>query len=137
MTTALIVLPLAAALVVWLLPLPGRAAGGLALLAALAELTLWAVVLGGFDFEQGLQLENQRSWFSDLDVSYHVGLYGFSLWLTGLAIVVCRRRSATRSGPAGSAGAPTTGCCSSSPVRLSVCSRPRICCSSTSSSRRC
>jgi NADH-quinone oxidoreductase subunit M len=89
MTTTLIVLPLAAALVVWLLPLPGRAAGALALLAALAELTLWAVALGGFDFDRGLQLENQRSWFSDLDVSYHVGLYGFSLWLTGLTIVVC------------------------------------------------
>ena len=40
MTTALIVLPLAAALVVWLLPLPGRAAGALALLAALAEVVL-------------------------------------------------------------------------------------------------
>jgi len=37
MTTALIILPLAAALVVWLLPLPARAAGTLALLAALAE----------------------------------------------------------------------------------------------------
>jgi ABC-2 type transport system permease protein len=38
MTTALIALPLVAALIVWLLPLPGRAAGALALLAALALL---------------------------------------------------------------------------------------------------
>ena len=50
---------------------------------------LWAVVLGGFDFEQGLQLEDQQSWFSDLGVSYHVGFFGFSLWLAGLTIVVC------------------------------------------------
>ncbi len=55
MTTALIILPLAAALVVWLLPLPGRVSGVLALLVALAEVALWAVVLGGFDFGQGLQ----------------------------------------------------------------------------------
>ena len=88
MTTALIVLPLAAALVVWLLPLPARAAGTLALLAALAEVVLWAVVVGGFDFQQGLQLENEQSWFSDLGVSYHVGFYGFSLWLAGLTVVV-------------------------------------------------
>ncbi len=89
MTTALIVLPLAAALVVWLLPLPGRAAGMLALLAALAEVALWAVAVGRFDFEQGLQLEDRQSWFSDLGVSYHVGFYGFSLFLAGLTVVVC------------------------------------------------
>jgi NADH-quinone oxidoreductase subunit M len=87
-TTALIILPLAAALVVWLLPLPGRAAGGIALLAALAEVALWAVALGGFGFEQGLQLEDRQSWFSDLGVSYHVGFFGFSLWLAGLTVVV-------------------------------------------------
>ena len=89
MTTALIVLPLAAALVVWLLPLPGRAAGALALLAALAEVVLFAVAFGQFDFEQGLQLRDQHSWFSDLGVSYDVGFYGFSLFLAGLTVVVC------------------------------------------------
>ena len=88
MTTALIILPLAAALVVWLLPLPGRISGALALLVALVEVALWAVVLGGFDFDRRLQFENQQSWFSDLGVSYHVGFFGFSLWLTGLTIVV-------------------------------------------------
>jgi NADH-quinone oxidoreductase subunit M len=87
-TTTLIVLPLAAALVVWLLPLPGRVAGGLGLLAALAELTLWIVAAARFDFSQGLQLEDRQSWFGDLGVSYHVGFYGFSLWLAGLTIVV-------------------------------------------------
>ena len=89
MTTTLIILPLAAALVVWLLPLPGRAAGVLALLAALTEVALWAVAVAGFDFDQGLQLEDRQSWFSDLGVSYHVGFFGFSLWLVGLTVVVC------------------------------------------------
>ena len=89
MTTTLIVLPLAAALVVWLLPLPGRVVGTLALLAALAEVALWAVAVAGFDFDEGLQLEDRQSWFSDLGVSYHVGFYGFSLWLVGLTVVVC------------------------------------------------
>ncbi len=28
------------------------------------------------------------TWFSDLDVSYHVGFYAFSFWLAGLAVVV-------------------------------------------------
>ena len=88
MTTALIVLPLAAALVVWLLPLPERASGMLALLASLAELVLWVVAVAGFDFERGLQLEGRQSWFSDLGVSYHVGFFGWSLWLAGLTIVV-------------------------------------------------
>jgi NADH-quinone oxidoreductase subunit M len=85
----MIVLPLAAALIVWLLPLPGRAIGALALLAALAEIVLWAIVVAGFDFDQELQYVDRHSWFSDLDVSYHVGFFGFSLWLTGLTVIVC------------------------------------------------
>ena len=89
MTTTLILLPLAAALVVWLLPLPGRIAGALALLVVLAELALWVVTAVGFDFEQGLQLQDRQTWFEDLGVSYHVGFYGFSLWLAGLTVVVC------------------------------------------------
>ena len=89
MTTTLILLPLAAALVVWLLPLPGRAAGALALLTALVEVALWVVAVAGFDFDRGLQLQDQQSWFSDLGVSYHVGFFGFSLWLAGLTVVVC------------------------------------------------
>jgi NADH-quinone oxidoreductase subunit M len=88
-TTALIVVPLAAALVLWLLPLPGRLAGVLALLTALAEVVLWVVAAAGFDFDDGgLQLQDRHSWFEDLGVSYDVGFYGFSLWLAGLAIVV-------------------------------------------------
>src|ERR671915_268533 len=89
MTTALILLPLAGAVVVWLLPLSRFWAGSLALLVALVEVGLWINVLIRFDFEAtGLQEEQQASWFSDLDVSYHVGLFGFSLWLIGMAVVV-------------------------------------------------
>jgi NADH-quinone oxidoreductase subunit M len=89
MTTALIVLPLTAALVVWLLPLPARVAGGLALAAMLAETALWGVAVARFDFGESLQLVDRQTWFSDLGVSYHVGFFGFSLWLAGVSIVVC------------------------------------------------
>ena len=88
-TFLLVFLPLAGALLVWLLPLPGNAAGGLALLVAFGEVALWILALVKFDFGHGgLQFEQHRTWFSDLNVSYHVGFYGFSLWLTGLTVVV-------------------------------------------------
>jgi NADH-quinone oxidoreductase subunit M len=88
-TTLLILLPLAAALVIWVLPLNAISAGSLAVLAALVEVGVWIQMLVRFDFTQrGLQFEQRRSWFSDLDVSYHVGVYGFSVWLIGLTVVV-------------------------------------------------
>jgi NADH-quinone oxidoreductase subunit M len=88
-TTTLIVLPLAAALVVWLLPLNRVSAGSLALLAALAEVGLWIQMLARYDFARGgLQFSDRHTWFSDLDVSYYVGVYGFSVWLIGLTVVV-------------------------------------------------
>jgi NADH-quinone oxidoreductase subunit M len=89
LTTLLIFLPVAAGIVLWLLPLPRYWVGSLALLAALAEVGLWIDTLVAFDFgERGLQFEHQGEWFSDLNVSYHVGLFGFSLWLVGLTAVV-------------------------------------------------
>ena len=88
MTTVLIILPLAAALVIWLLPLNDVSAGALALLAALAEVGVWIQLVARYDFGQGgLQFAQQWSWFSDLHVSYHVGVYGFSVWLIGLTVV--------------------------------------------------
>ncbi len=88
-TTTLIVLPIAGALVVWLLPLSRFWAGSIALLVSLLEVGVWIDAVARFDFsEQGLQLSRRDSWFTDLDVSYHVGLYGFSLWLVGLTVVV-------------------------------------------------
>ncbi len=89
MTTALIVLPLAGALLVWLLPWSRFWAGSVALLVALVEVGLWINTLVGFDFDaEGLQHAQRVTWLADLDVSYHVGLFGFSLWLAGLTVVV-------------------------------------------------
>ena len=87
-TTGLVFFPIAAAALVWLLPLDRFWAASVALLASLIEVGLWLQVLLDFDFSRGLQEEQQRTWFSDLDVSYHVGLYGFSLWLAGLTVIV-------------------------------------------------
>jgi NADH-quinone oxidoreductase subunit M len=88
LTTILILLPIGAALVVWLLPLSNSGAGSLALLAALAEVGVWINALTRFDFERGLQFDRRETWFGDLGVSYHVGLQDFSLWLVGMAVVV-------------------------------------------------
>ena len=89
LTTSLILLPAAGALALWLLPLRAFAAGSLALLLALVEVGLWIETVAHFDFSNpNLQLDQQTSWFSDLHVSYHVGLYGFSVWLVGLTVVV-------------------------------------------------
>ena len=89
MTTALILLPVAGALLVWVLPLRPFAVASTALLVALAEVALWIDTVGRYDFSRGgLQLENHQSWFSDLNVSYHVGFYGFALWLVGMTVVV-------------------------------------------------
>jgi NADH-quinone oxidoreductase subunit M len=88
-TTLLICLPLAAALIVWVLPMNPVSAGSLALLAALAEIGVWIQMLVRYDFTQGgLQFSEQHAWIKDLGVSYHVGVYGFSIWLVGLTVVV-------------------------------------------------
>ena len=89
MTTALVLLPVAGALIVWVLPLRPFAVASTAFLIALAEVALWIDTVARFDFSKpGIQLEQQQSWFSDLHVSYHVGFYGFSLWLVGMSVVV-------------------------------------------------
>jgi NADH-quinone oxidoreductase subunit M len=89
LTTALILLPVAGALVVWILPLKPFATAATAFLVALAEVALWIDTLARYDFSRGgLQLDTQQSWFSDLHVSYHVGFYGFSLWLVGMTVIV-------------------------------------------------
>jgi NADH-quinone oxidoreductase subunit M len=89
LATILILLPMAGALVVWLVPLSRYWVGSVATLVALAEVGFWILAVGRFDFGVStLQLDQQRSWFSDLGVSYHVGMFGFSLWLVGLTVVV-------------------------------------------------
>ena len=89
-TTILILLPLAAAVALWITPWrSSRSAAGFALLVALAELALWVGTALNFDFgATGLQEEADVTWFSDLDVAYKVGLYDYSLWLVGLTALV-------------------------------------------------
>src|SRR3712207_759470 len=89
LTTILILLPVAGALAVWLLPLSSRTAGSLALLVALVEVGVWVTALQRFDFgASGAQLGHKATWSEDLNASYEVGLFGFSLWLVGLTVVV-------------------------------------------------
>ena len=89
LTTILIFLPVAGALLVAVAPLPAL----LARLARGADLARRGRLLdlGGrtFDFgDPGLQFEQRHAWFDDLGVSYHVGQYAFSLWLVGATVVV-------------------------------------------------
>jgi NADH-quinone oxidoreductase subunit M len=88
LTTILIYLPVAGAFACFVLPLGSYATASFALLVSLVEVGFWIESLTRFDFSRGLQFEQRGSWFSDLNVSYHVGLYGFSLWLVGLTVVV-------------------------------------------------
>ncbi len=89
LTTALIVLPIAGALLVAALPLPKIATAGLALLVALAEVALWIVAVTRFDFSNpGLQQATSHEWVTSLGISYSVGFYTFTLWLAGAAVVV-------------------------------------------------
>jgi len=89
LTTALIVVPLAGAILVWVLPLSRESTSGLALLVALAEVGLWLGSARNFDFDSDVaQYSTTREWFDQLGISYSVGLYGFQFWLVGLTIVV-------------------------------------------------
>ena len=89
LTTILIFLPVAGALVVAVLPLPRYWAGSLAALVSLIEVGFWITAATKFDFASAdLQFAQQASWLSDLNVSYHVGQYAFSLWLVGATTVV-------------------------------------------------
>ena len=89
LTTLLIVVPLAGALLVWALPFSRETTSGLALMAALAEVGLWIGGARNFDFSSDAQqFSTTREWFSELGISYSVGLYGFQYWLVGLAAVV-------------------------------------------------
>ena len=89
LATALIVLPIAAALVVAILPLPRETTAGLAFFAALMEVGLWIVTAARYDYSAGgLQLGTSHNWVESLGISYSVGFFGFSIWLTGASVVV-------------------------------------------------
>jgi NADH-quinone oxidoreductase subunit M len=88
-TNWLIWLPIGTAIVLWIVPLSRYWTGGLALLVSLLEVALWIEQVARFDFgKNGLQFETKAQWFKDLHVSYHIGFYGFSLWLAGLTVIV-------------------------------------------------
>jgi len=89
LTTILIVLPVAGAIVVAALPLTSYWLGSLAALVSLVEIGFWITAASRFHFgSPELQFAQNGSWFSDLHVSYHVGQYAFSLWLVGATVVV-------------------------------------------------
>src|SRR5437763_7791774 len=89
LTTILIFLPVAGALVVAAAPLPRYWVGSLAALVSLVEVAFWITAATKFDFgSPSLQLDQQTSWVSDLNINYHVGQYAFSLWLVGVTTVV-------------------------------------------------
>ena len=89
LATALILLPVAGALVVALLPLPRLTTAGLAFFVALMEVGLWIVAAARFDFDDSaVQLGTSREWVESLGISYSVGFYGFSMWLTGVTVIV-------------------------------------------------
>jgi NADH-quinone oxidoreductase subunit M len=88
-TSVLIWLPIAGALAIWILPLSRYATGSLAVLISLVEVGFWIEQAVRFNFTRsGLQFSERTPWIKDLHVSYHVGEYGFSLWLVGLTVVV-------------------------------------------------
>jgi NADH-quinone oxidoreductase subunit M len=89
LTNWLIWLPIGAAIVLWVVPFSRYWTGGIALLVSLVEVGIWIEQAARFDFDKpGLQFETKAQWFSDLGVSYHIGFYGFSLWLAGLTTIV-------------------------------------------------
>jgi NADH-quinone oxidoreductase subunit M len=89
LTDWLLWLPIGAAIVLWIVPFSRYWTGGLAVLVSLVEVGLWIEQAARFDFgKRGVQFETKASWFSDLHVNYHVGFYGFSLWLAGLTVTV-------------------------------------------------
>jgi NADH-quinone oxidoreductase subunit M len=89
LTAILILLPVAGALVVALLPLSTYWLGSFAALVSLIEVGFWITAASKFDFGSGgLQFDQRASWFSDLQVSWHVGMFSFSLWFVGMTVIV-------------------------------------------------
>src|SRR5215831_4121448 len=89
-TTTMIMLPLIAGLVLWVVPMPKVWVAPAALLVSLFEIGFWIEALVRYDFDRGgLQEWNHRSWLKDLGVSYSVGFYqGYTVWMVGLTTIV-------------------------------------------------
>jgi NADH-quinone oxidoreductase subunit M len=80
--TALILLPLAGALVVALIPREAQRAQKVAALGfTTAAFALSMVMLHGFVARAGMQFEVSRPWIPAYGISYHLGVDGLSVWL--------------------------------------------------------
>jgi len=86
--TLVLVLPLAGALLVALVPSElRRTVKQLGVLTSVATLLLVLVIIGGFQHGVGnlrFQFEEVRPWIPGVGISYHLGLDGVSLFLLGL-----------------------------------------------------
>ena len=84
--TLVLVLPLAGAGCVLIVPAAARAAARqLGLLATIFTLALVALLIGGFQPGiPGLQFEERLDWVRNAGISYHLGVDGLSLFLLGL-----------------------------------------------------
>jgi NADH-quinone oxidoreductase subunit M len=89
LATALILLPVVGGLIVAAIPLPRRNTAELAFFVSLMEVGLWITAATQYDFGGGgLQLGTSKEWVESLGISYSVGFYGFSMWLTGVTVIV-------------------------------------------------
>ncbi len=84
----LIVVPLVAAALIWLVPALQRVARTVGLVVSLLVLAGFVVMATGFDFGAAAehQLTEQASWIPQLGVSYAVGVNGLGLALVGLSV---------------------------------------------------
>jgi NADH-quinone oxidoreductase subunit M len=93
MLTAVVFLPLLAALCAMLLPADDRLQRHFGLLASLVTFVVSLGLLAGFSpGEAGMQLEIGVPWIESFGISYHVGVDGLSLFLvllTTLLVPVC------------------------------------------------
>ncbi len=92
MITALLLIPLAGALILALVPVGRRWAEGIALMAVLYEAALAVTALLRFEAgDRGMQLVEDHVWIADFvgdaDARYHVAMDGLSLFMVLLTVV--------------------------------------------------
>src|SRR6202034_3439359 len=87
--TAITFIPAAAAMVVALLPRRGRVIQWFTLAVSLAVFALSLHLPAHYLYGRpGFQYEVNRPWISSLNIRYHVGVDGISLWLVVLSAVL-------------------------------------------------
>lgn len=88
--TILIVIPLAAAAIIWLVPALHRVARQVGLAVSLLVLAGFVVMATGFDTGAAgdIQLVEQAQWIPQLGVSYALGVNGLGLAMIGLAVLL-------------------------------------------------